>query len=424
MQLPPIGDILSHAYNSFNAFKNRDPTYNNGGYRSGYSSYQPNRRRKNIGNERSIVNAIYNRIAVEVAMLDIRHCQLDKDGRFESIVNSSLNECFTTSANLDQTGRAFIQDAALSMLDEGVVALVPIDTDRAIEMTDGFDIETMRVGKVIDWAASEVQVRVYNELTGEDEELWIPKKKVGLPENPFYSTMNAPNSTLQRLIRKLNLLDVIDEQSGSGKLDLIIQLPYSTRSDGRKKQAEERKRAIEEQLVDSKYGIAYADTNEKITQLNRSVDNNLLKQVEYLQNMLYSQLGISQSIMDGTADEATILNFHNGTIGPIVTTLVEEMRRKFLTKTARTQGRTILFFRDPLKNIPASRLAELAETYTRNEIATSNEFRQAMGWKPSKDPRADELRNKNLSPPKENNSSGEVAIDTKKEKEKNQNGEI
>ena len=387
-------DRIKHGWN---AFLNRDPTYN---YRdlSGPSyGYRPDRMRFTRGNERSIVTSVYNRIALDAASIDIMHVQLDKDDRFESVRDSALNECLTRNANIDQTGRAFIQDVVMSMLDEGCVAIVPVDTTFNPDVTNSYDINTMRTAKIVEWYPAHVKVNLYNDRTGRKEDLILPKKTVAIIENPLYAVINEPNSTMQRLIRKLNLLDVIDEQSGSGKLDLIIQLPYVIKTDARRQQAEQRRKDIEMQLSGSKYGIAYTDGTERITQLNRSVDNNLMKQIEYLTSMLYSQLGITQAILDGSADDKTMLNYYNRTIEPIVSAIVDEIQRKFLTKTAITQKQAILYFRDPFRLVPVNEIAEIADKFTRNEIMTSNEIRQIVGMKPSKDPNADELRNKNLS---------------------------
>ena len=389
----------SRVRRAWNAFVNKDPTRNytiNMG--TGYSR-RPDRTRFTKGNERSIITAVYNRIAMDVAAISIKHVKLDKNGRYTEDMNSGLNNCLTLETNIDQTSRAFIQDVVMSMFDEGAVAIVPIDTDRDPEMGT-FEIETMRTGKILEWYPKHVKLRVYNENTGNKEDIIMAKSAVGIIENPLYSIVNEPNSVIQRLVRKLNLLDYIDEQSGSGKLDLIIQLPYTIKTDTRRRQADDRRKLIEEQLTGSKYGIAYADAAEKITQLNRPVENNLLKQIEYLTSMAYSQLGMTQAVMDGTADEKTMLNYHNRSTEPIVSAIVDEMKRKFLTKTARTQGQSILFFRDPFKLIPVGEVAEISDKLTRNEIATSNEIRQVIGWKPSDDPKADELRNKNLNPSK------------------------
>ncbi len=392
-----IGSRMKHAWN---AFFNRDPTvyYRNIG--SGYS-YRPDRPRFSRGNERSIVTSVYNRIALDCASINIQHVRLDESERFVERVASKLNNCLTLSANTDQTGRAFIQDVVLSMLDEGCVAIVPVDTDLDPNITGSYDIETMRTGKILEWYPKHVKVRLYNERTGLKEDIMLPKNLVAIVENPLYAVINEPNSTMQRLIRKLNLLDVVDEQSSSGKLDLIIQLPYVIKTEARRQQAENRRMEIERQLSGSKYGIAYTDGTERITQLNRSVENNLMKQIEYLTSMLYSQLGITQTILDGSADEKTMLNYYNRTIEPIISAIVDEMKRKFLTKTARSQRQSILFFRDPFKLVPVSELSEIADKFTRNEIMTSNEIRQVIGMRPSDDPKADELRNSNISEPKE-----------------------
>ncbi len=392
-----VGSRLKHAWN---AFMNRDPTKYYGNIGMGYS-YRPDRVRFSRGNERSIVTSVYNRIAIDVSAINIQHVRLDENNRFLETINSGLNNCLTVEANVDQTGRGFIQDIVMSMLDEGCVAVLPIDTDDDPDTTGSYKIETMRTGKILDWYPEHVLVRVYNDRTGQKEDVLVPKSTIAIIENPLYAVINEPNSTMQRLIRKLNLLDVIDEQSGSGKLDLIIQLPYVIKTEARRKQAENRRKDIEMQLAGSKYGIAYTDGTERITQLNRSVDNNLMSQIEYLTNMLYSQLGITQSILDGTADEKTMLNYYNRTIEPIVSAIVDEMKRKFLTKTARSQFQSICSFRDPFKLVPVSEISEIADKMTRNEIMTSNEIRQVIGMKPSNDPKADELRNKNLSKPNE-----------------------
>lgn len=388
---------LKHAWN---VFRSRDPTAEFGDIGSSYY-YRPDRPRFTRGNERSITTSVLNRIALDVSAIDIRHVRLDKNGRFLEEINSGLNNCLALSANMDQTGRAFKQDIVMSMLDEGCVAIVPTDTTTDPKVTDSYDIETMRVGKIIQWRPRHVQVRLYNEQTGNKEEIWLPKKMVAIVENPLYAVMNEPNSTMQRLVHKLGLLDITDEQTASGKLDLIIQLPYVIKTDARRQQAENRRKDIEMQLAGSKYGIAYTDGTEKITQLNRSLDNNLMKQVEYLTNQLYSQLGITQTILDGTADEKTMLNYYSRTIEPIVSAIADEMKRKFLTKTARTQNQSIEFFRDPFKLVPVNDIAEIADKFTRNEIMTSNEIRQIVGMKPSDDPKADELRNSNIAETKE-----------------------
>lgn len=389
-----VVDRIQHAWN---AFLNRDPTlsYSNFGYGS---SYRPDRPRFSRGNERSIVTSVYNRIALDAAAIDIKHVRLDDNDRYKETIDSDLNYCLTTEANLDQTGRAFIQDAVMSMLDEGCVALVPTDADFDPSTKDvgSYKIYTMRTGKILEWFPKHIRVSVYNENLGRRQEIVLPKKTVSIIENPLYSVMNEPNSTLQRLIRKLNLLDYIDEQSGSGKLDLIIQLPYVIKTPARQNQAEARRASIEQQLTGSKYGIAYTDGSERITQLNRPVENNLLKQIEYLTSMLFSQLGLSQSILDGSADEKTMLNYYNRTIEPIISAISDEMKRKFLTKTGRTQGQSIEYYRDPFKLVPINNMAEIADKFTRNEIMASNEIRQIVGLKPSDDPKADELRNSNL----------------------------
>lgn len=392
-----ISDSFKRAWN---AFLNRDPT---GYYRDAGAStyYRPDRMMFTRGNERSIVTSIYNRIALDAAAISISHVRTDEDGRYLSPINSGLNTCLSLEANKDQTGRAFIQDVVASMLDEGYIAIVPVDASANILMTDSYDIHSMRTGKIIEWRPNDVRIRLYNDRTGHKDEIVLPKRCVGIVENPLYAVVNEPNSTMQRLIRKLVLLDAIDEQSGAGKMDLIIQLPYVVKSPARKEQAERRRKDIEDQLAGSKYGIAYTDGTERITQLNRPIENNLMGQIEYLTSMLYSQLGITQSILDGTADEKTMLNYYSRTIDPIVSAIVDEMKRKFLSKTARAQHQSIMYFRDPFKLVPVGELAEISDKFTRNEIATSNEMRQAIGWKPSDDPGADELRNKNLNAPSE-----------------------
>lgn len=391
-----FGSRLKHAWNAFTGTDYT--TYQDVGPGS---SSRPDRIRLTRGNERSIITSVYNRIALDVAALNVQHIRLDENGRFLSVIQDGLNTCLTVEANIDQTARAFIQDIVVSMLDEGCVAIVPVDTTYDPSVTGSYDIQTMRVGKILDWYPQHVRVRLYNERTGTKENILVPKSTVAIVENPLYAVVNEPNSTMQRLIRKLNLLDVIDEQSGSGKLDLIIQLPYVIKTEARRQQAENRRKDIEAQLSGTKYGIAYVDGTERITQLNRSVNNNLMSQIEYLTSMLYSQLGITQSILDGTADEKTMLNYNNRTIEPIISAIVDEMKRKFLTKTARSQSQSISFFRDPFKLVPVNDIAEIADKFTRNEIMTSNEIRQVIGMKPSDDPRADELRNKNLSAPSE-----------------------
>lgn len=394
-----LGTRLQKAWNAFR--NNRDPTYQYQDIGAGYY-YRPDRPRLSRGNERSIVTSIYNRIAMDCAAVDIKHVRLDENGRFLSEVDSDLNDCLSLEANVDQTGRALIQDIVMSMLDEGCVAIVPTDTDVDPKTTDSYRILTMRTGKILEWYPTDVKVRVYNERKGQKEDIILPKSTVGIVENPLYAVVNEPNSTMQRLIRKLCLLDAVDEQTGSGKLDLIIQLPYIIKTDARRQQAENRRKDIEMQLSGSKYGIAYTDGTERITQLNRPVENNLLKQVEYLTNMAYSQLGITQTILDGTADEKTMLNYNNRTIEPILSAIIDEMKRKFLTKTARTQGQSIEFFRDPFRLVPVNDIAEIADKFTRNEILTSNEIRQIIGMKPSDDPKADQLVNSNISQPESN----------------------
>ena len=409
---------LQHGWNAFaNA---RDPTleYSTG---PGYY-YRPDRPRFTRGNERSIVTSVYNRIALDVSAISIQHVRLDDNGRFSSVIESGLNNCLTLDANMDQTGRAFIQDIVMSMLDEGCVAIVPVDTTLDPAVTSSFDINTMRVGKIIEWRPKHVKVRIYNEKTAKKEEVILSKKEVAIVENPLYAVMNEPNSTMQRLIHKLSLLDITDEQTASGKLDLIIQLPYVIRTEAKKQQAENRRKDIEMQLAGSKYGIAYADGTEKITQLNRSVENNLMKQIEYLTNNLYGQLGITQTILDGSADDKTMLNYYNRTIEPIVSAIVDEMKRKFLTKTARSQGQSILFFRDPFKLVPVNDIAEIADKFTRNEILTSNEIRQIIGIKPSEDPKADELRNSNIAEAKQDRTLEKPVSESLEEGGKSQNG--
>lgn len=395
-----FGDRLKHAWN---AFFNKDPTPVERNEGAIYA-YRPDRPKLTRGNERSIVNAIYNRISLDVSALNIRHCRLDENSRYTEDINSKLNRCLTLEANIDQTGRSFIQDVVMSMLDEGCVAIIPVDTETNPTLSGSYDILSMRTGKILEWRPTTIKVRVYNEKTGLKEDIVVPKKMAAIIENPLYSVINEPNSTMQRLIRKLNLLDTIDEQSGAGKLDLIIQLPYIIKTDARRKQAEERRKDIEMQLAGSKYGIAYTDGTERITQLNRPVENNLMKQIEYLTSMLYSQLGITQSILDGTADEKTMLNYNNRTIEPIVSAIVAEMKRKFLTKTAITQGQSIMFFSEPFKLVPVSNIADIADKFTRNEILSSNEIRGIIGMRPSKDPKADQLLNKNISQPTDSQS--------------------
>lgn len=393
----PFGSRLRNAWN---VFMNKDPSREYRDVGTSYS-YRPDRPRLTRGNEQSVVNSVYNRIAMDCASVGIQHVRLDENNRFVSSMKSGLNVCLSVEANIDQTGREFIQDVVLSMFDEGCVAIVPVDTDDDPENGEigSYDILSMRTGKILEWFPEHVRVRVYNDRVGRQQDVLVKKSSVAIIENPLYTVINEPNSTMQRLIRKLNLLDVVDEQSSSGKLDLIIQLPYVIKTEARRKQAEQRRRDIEDQLAGSKYGIAYTDGTERITQLNRAVENNLLKQIEYLTNLMFSQLGITQTVMDGTADEKTMLNYNNRTIEPILSAIVDNMKRKFLTKTARSQRQSIMFFRDPFKLVPVNDLAEIADKFTRNEIMTSNEIRQIIGMKPSEDPRADELRNKNLSEP-------------------------
>ena len=399
-----IRDRLQHAWN---AFVYNDNTYVDPQNLGGLSTYKPDRVHFSRGVERSIVTSVYNRLALDVSSIAIKHVRLDENGRFKEEVDSGLQNCLNVEANIDQTGRAFLQDVVMSMLDEGCVAIVPVDTTIDPAKSGSYEINTMRTGKILEWYPAHVRVRVYNDKRGIHEEIVLPKSAVAIIENPLYAVINEPNSTMQRLIRKLNLLDVVDEQTSSGKLDLIIQLPYVIKSEARRKQAEERRKDIEMQLSGSKYGIAYTDGTERITQLNRPAENNLMKQVEYLTSMLYSQLGLTQSIMDGSADDKTMLNYYNRTVEPILAAITDEIKRKFLTKTARSQRQTIMYFRDPFKLTPVLDLAEIADKFTRNEIMTSNEIRQIVGMKPADDPSADELRNKNL------NQSNE-SIDDKK----------
>ena len=396
-----IGDRLQHAWNAF--FYN-DNTYVNPQNLGGFSTFRPDRVHFSRGVEKSIVTSVYNRIALDATSIAIKHVRLDDNGRFLEEMDSGLQNCLNVEANIDQTGRAFLQDVVMSMLDEGCVAIVPVDTTIDPAKSGSYEINTLRTGKILEWYPAHVRVRVYNDQKGIHEEVTLPKSMVGIIENPLYAVINEPNSTMQRLIRKLSLLDVVDEQTSSGKLDLIIQLPYVIKTDARKKQADERRKDIEMQLAGSKYGIAYTDGTEKITQLNRPAENNLMKQVEYLTGMLYSQLGLTQSIMDGSANDKTMLNYYNRTIEPILAAIVDEIKRKFLTKTARTQKQTIMYFRDPFKLVPVNDIAEIADKFTRNEIMTSNEIRQIVGMKPADDPSADELRNKNL-----NQSSEDIA---------------
>ena len=399
-----IRDRLQHAWN---AFVYNDNAYVDPQNLGGLSTFKPDRVHFSRGVERSIVTSVYNRLALDVSSIAIKHVRLDENGRFKEEVDSGLQNCLNVEANIDQTGRAFLQDVVMSMLDEGCVAIVPVDTTIDPAKSGSYEINTMRTGKILEWYPAHVRVRVYNDKRGIHEELVLPKSTVAIIENPLYAVINEPNSTMQRLIRKLNLLDVVDEQTSSGKLDLIIQLPYVIKTDARRKQAEERRKDIEMQLSGSKYGIAYTDGTERITQLNRPAENNLMKQVEYLTSMLYSQLGLTQSIMDGSADDKTMLNYYNRTVEPILAAITDEIKRKFLTKTARAQKQTVMYFRDPFKLTPVVDLAEIADKFTRNEIMTSNEIRQIVGMKPATDPSADELRNKNL------NQSNEATGDKK-----------
>ena len=408
---------LAHAWN---AFTSRDPTqYIITG--PGYSS-RPDRPRLSRGNEKSIATSIFNRIALDASSVNIKHCRLDKNGRYVEDIDSGLNNCLNLEANKDQTGRAFIQDVVLSMLDEGCVALVPVETTIDPKSSNSYQIDSMRTGKITEWYPDTVRVRLYNDRTGEKEEILLPKNQVAIIENPLYAVVNEYNSTMQRLIRKLSLLDVTDEQTASGKLDLIIQLPYAIKTETRREQAERRRKDIIDQLAGSQYGIAYTDGTEKITQLNRSLENNLLKQVEYLTNMVYSQLGITQSVLDGTADEKTMLNYMNRTVEPIISAIVDELKRKFLTKTARSQLQSIVYFRDPFRLVPVNDIAEIADKFTRNEIMTSNEIRQIVGMQPSKDPKADKLVNSNISQAKQDMSQTSSATEAYEEGGYSQNG--
>ncbi|MPM13111.1 hypothetical protein SDC9_59466 [bioreactor metagenome] len=388
---------LRHSWNVFSLeedYRRRAPT--------GPSLYtNPVRPRFSRGNEKTIVTSVYNRISIDASSISIRHVQMDEEFRFKSYKDSSLDNCLNVEANIDQTSRSFIQDVIISMLDEGCVVVVPTHTTYDITKTEAYDIDAMRTAKVVDWYPKHVKVLVYNEETGQKQELTLPKSEVAIIENPLYAVMNEYNSTMQRLIRKLSLMDSADEELSSGNLDLIVQLPYAVKTDSKKALAEERRRNIEEQLNGAKYGVAYIDGTEHVTQLNRPIENNLMKQVEYLTNLLYSQLGLTQSILDGTADESTMTNYYNRTIEPILGAISDEFHRKFLTKTARTQKQAIRFFRDPFKLMPVSEIANIADKFSRNEIMSSNEFRGKIGMTPSSDPKADELRNKNISQPKE-----------------------
>ena len=397
--------LMDRLKNSWNAFRNRDPTifYNEPGMSY---TYRPDRVRFSRGNERSIVTSVYNKIAMDVASVDIRHCRIDKNGRYTEDIDSDFNRCLTLEANIDQSHRAFRQDIVMSMFDEGAVAIVPIEAKGDPTLSTSFDIRSMRVGKIVEWFPRSVKVEVYNDRTGKKEKIIMPKKSVAIVENPLYSVINEPNSTMKRLIRKLNILDAIDEQSGSGKLDLIIQLPYAVKGELKEQQANKRRDSIIDQLK-GPYGIAYIDGTEKVTQLNRPVENNLMKQIEYLTNLLYSQIGITPSVMDGTADEKTMLNYNNRTVEPIVSAIVDAMKRSFISRTAMTQGQTIMAFRDPFKLVPINNIAEIADKFTRNEILTSNEVRQIIGFKPSSDPKADKLINSNIAHPKEEVNIGD-----------------
>ena len=390
-------DRLQHGWN---VFMNRDPTSDHN-YGTVTYSYRPDRVRFSGGNEKTIVTSIYNRIAIDAAAVDIKHVRLDKNDRYIETIDSGLNTCLNVEANLDQTGRSFLQDVYASVLDEGYIAIVPVETTINPRITGSYDITSMRTGKILEWRPDKVKVRLYNEWTGKKEDVLVPKRNTAIIENPLYAVINEKNSIMQRLIRKLNLLDAIDEQSGSGKLDLIIQLPYAVKTSLKREQAEKRRKDVENQLMNSKFGIAYADSTERITQLNRPVENNLMKQIEYLTSMLYSQLGITQAVMDGTADEKTMLRYYNATIEPFVAAVVDEIKRKFLTKTARSQHQSIMYFRDPFSLVPVNDIAEIADKFTRNEIMTSNEIRQVIGMKPSDDPKADQLVNSNIAQPLE-----------------------
>ena len=421
-----MAEFFTRFQNAWNAFLGRDPTNrfldnNYNGWYSGYSD-RPDRQRMNYGNERSIIAAIYNKIAIDCAQVTIQHVRTDENDRYIEEIDSGLNNCLTLDANMDQTGRAFIQDLVLSMFDEGCIAVLPTDTTKNPNKTDSYDILTMRVGKIIEWHPTTVKIEAYNENLGKKQQIVMQKKDVAIIENPLYAVMNEPNSTLRRLIRKLNLLDAVDEQSSAGKLDLIIQLPYTIRTQARKDQAEARRKNIEDQLAGSKYGIAYADATEHITQLNRPVENNLMNQIQYLTSMLYSQLGLSEAIFNGTADEQAMLNYYNSTIEPILSAITDEFKRKFLTKTARTQHQSIMFFRDPFKLVPVNQIADIADKFTRNCILSSNELRGIIGFKPSDDPKADELINSNLNQSEEEEKEAEEPIEQKQNKGEIQNG--
>lgn len=390
---PSFGERLKHGWN---AFVNPVQNYN---YDYGRATYiNPNKVRMTMGNEKSIVVAVYNRIALDVAALDIKHVKLDDTNeRFKEVIDDGLNKCLTLSPNKDQISNSFIQDAVLSLFDEGSIGIVPVDTDINPKQSDGYDITSMRVAQIIHWYPDHVKVRIYNDRSGKKEEIMLPKSMVAIVENPFYSVMNEPNSVAKRLIRKLNILDVIDDQSASGKLDLIVQLPGVIKTEARRKQAEDRRKNIEDQLAGTKYGIAYIDGTEKVTQLNRSVENNLMNQITFLTSMLYSQLGVTEEVLKGTADPQTMLNYYNNTVVPVINAIVKSMQCKFISKTARTRHHSIMYFKDPFKNTPVDKIAEMTDKFTRNEVASSNEMRSVIGWKPVDDPRADELRNKNLN---------------------------
>ena len=416
-----MGSRLKQAWN---IFLNRDPTYKYR-YSSGSSyGYRPDRVRFSGNNEKSIATSVYNRMAMDAAAIDILHVRLDKNGRYTETIKSNLNECLSLEANIDQAAQAFRQDIFMSMLDEGCVAIVPVETDTDPDITGSCKIYSMRTGKILEWRPREVRVRLYNEIKGEQDEIWVSKRSICIVENPLYAVINERNSIMQRLIRKLNLLDAVDEQSSSGKLDLIISLPYSVKTETRRQQAEKRRKDIEDQLAGSKYGVAYTDGTERITQLNRPVENNLMKQIEYLTSMLYSQLGITQSIMDGTADEKTMLNYYNRTIEPMVTAVVDEMKRKFLTKTARSQNQSIMYFRDPFGLVPVNDLAEIADKFTRNEILTSNEIRQIVGIKPHNDPKADQLINSNINQAANVMDESKKTVEENKKEGESQNGRL
>lgn len=403
--------FTSRIKHAWNAFTNKDPTNFTPQYGMSYGA-RPDRTRMRFGNERSIVAAVYNRIGIDVAAVNVQHIRVDQNGRYSERVNSGLSECLSVQANIDQTGRALIQDAVMSLCDEGSVAIVPVDTTINPKFSGGYDINSLRVAQILEWFPRHIRVSIYNDRLGRKEEIILPKHMVAIVENPLYLVMNEPNSTAKRLIHKLNLLDSIDEQSGSGKLDLIIQLPYVIKTEARRVQAEQRRKDIEMQLAGSKYGIAYTDGSERVTQLNRPAENNLMSQIEYLTSMLYSQLGISEKVFDGTADEVEMLNYFNRTIEPILAAITEAMNRTFITKTARTQGQKIMYFREPFKLVPVNSLAEIVDKFSRNEILSSNEIRALIGYKPVADPAADELRNANL-----NKVKGEQSVSTTDDKD-------